>query len=333
MTSTAQDGNKSMVSRLWGRHKALIFDNGLTIFFASLVVIVAVIEPAFLRWSNIELILRGASVIGIIAAGMTVVMVAGGFDLSVARVAALCGIVVATLSGHGPIVTILAMVAVSGAIGLVNGTLIAKAKVNPFVVTLGMLSIATTLTLVVSSGRVIRNLDPWLKALAQGSFGPLPKAVILFLLVAVVVHLLLSRTKFGRHVYAVGGNLEASRLAGIKVERVQILCYVLVALCSGIAGLVLTSRLNSASPVALPGGELDAIAAVIIGGTRLGGGRGTVLPGTLIGVLILASMNNGLILLGVDPDWQGLMKGSVIILAVGFDILQGRGSGRRSVWN
>ena len=107
-----------------------------------------------------------------------------------------------------------------------------------------------------------------------------------------------------------------------------ICCYVLVAVCSGLAGTVLTSRLNSASPVALPGGEADAIAAVIIGGTKLGGGHGTIIPGTLIGVLILASMNNGLILLGVDPDWQGLIKGSVIILAVGFDILQGRRTGR-----
>jgi ribose transport system permease protein len=255
-------------------------------------------------------------------------MVAGGFDLSVARVAALCGIIVAQLNGYGPVVTIAAMLAVCVAIGLVNGTLIAKAKVNPFVVTLGMLSIASTLTLVVSSGRVIRDLDPWLQWLAQGEIGPVPKAVVIFLLVAGLCHLLLSRTQFGRYVYAVGGNPEASRLAGIKVDRVLIWCYVLVAVCSGIAGTVLTSRLNSASPVALPGGELDAIAAVIIGGTRLGGGQGNIIPGTLIGVLILASMNNGLILLGIDPDWQGLMKGSVIILAVGFDILQGRRSGR-----
>ncbi|MBV9250133.1 MAG: ABC transporter permease, partial [Acetobacteraceae bacterium] len=245
-----------------------------------------------------------------------------------ARVAALCGIVVAQLSGDGPIVTILAMLGVSIAIGLINGTLIAKAKVNPFVVTLGMLSIAYSLTLLVSGGRVIRNHDPWLASVAQGDIGPIPKAVVLFLLVATLVHFLLSRTQFGRHVYAVGGNFEASRLAGIRVDRLLIVCYVLVAACSGLAGMVLTSRLNSASPLALPSGELDAIAAVIIGGTRLGGGEGSVLPGTLIGVLILAAMDNGLILLGIDPDWQGLMKGSVIILAVGFDILQGRRSGR-----
>ena len=153
-----------MASIIWRRQRALFFDNSLTIFFASLVVIVAIIEPAFLEWSNIQSILRGAAVIGIIASGMTIVMVAGGFDLSVARVAALCGIVVAQLNGYGPVVTIGAMLAVCIAIGLVNGTLIAKAKVNPFVVTLGMLSIASTLTLVVSSGRVIRDLDPWLKS-------------------------------------------------------------------------------------------------------------------------------------------------------------------------
>jgi ribose/xylose/arabinose/galactoside ABC-type transport system permease subunit len=317
-----------MGATLLRQARSFVLNNTLTLFFAALVVLVAIIKPVFLDWGNIQSILRGAAVIGIVASGMTVVMVAGGFDLSVARVAALCGIVVGLVNGHGPVLTILAMLGVSLAIGLVNGTLIAKAKVNPFVVTLGMLSIAQTLTLVVSNGRVIRNLDPWLISVAQGDVGPIPKAVIAFLIVAVVCHLLLSRTQFGRHVYSVGGNLEASRLAGIKVDRVLICCYVLVAVCSGIAGLVLTSRLSSASPVAFPGGELDAIAAVIIGGTRLGGGHGTILPGTLVGVLILAAMNNGLILLGIDPDWQGLMKGSVIILAVGVDILQGRRSGR-----
>ena len=145
---------------------------------------VAIIKPVFLDWDNVQSILRGASVIGIIAAGMTVVMVAGGFDLSVARVAALCGIVVAHLNVYGPAVALPAMLAVCIAIGLVNGTLIAKAKVNPFVVTLGMLSIASTLTLVVSSGRVIRNLDPWLQSVAQGDIAGLPKAVVLFLIVA-----------------------------------------------------------------------------------------------------------------------------------------------------
>ncbi len=189
---------------------ALIRNNGLTVFFLVLVLMLAVAKPVFLEWSNIQSILRGASVIGIIAAGMTVVMIAGGFDLSVARVAALCGIVVAQLSGDGPIVTILAMLGVSIAIGLINGTLIAKAKVNPFVVTLGMLSIAYSLTLLVSGGRVIRNHDPWLASVAQGDIGPIPKAVVLFLLVATLVHFLLSRTQFGRHVYAVGGNFEAS---------------------------------------------------------------------------------------------------------------------------
>lgn len=313
---------------LLARIRRTLVENGLTTFFAALVVIVAVIEPRFLNPSNIESILRGASVIGVIACGMTVVMIAGGFDLSVAKVAALCGIVAALTNQMGVIPCFLITLCVGAAIGLVNGTLIAKAKVNPFVVTLGMFSIASTLTLVVSEGRVIRDIDPWLRSFAKTDIGPVPSAVLIFLIVAIFTHILLTYTRFGRHVYAVGGNPEASLLSAVRVDRVLIISYVFVALCSALAGIMLTSRLNSASPAALPGAELDAIAAVIIGGTKLGGGQGNVLPGTLIGVLILAAMNNGLILLGISPDWQGLMKGSVIILAVGFDILQGRRSGR-----
>lgn len=297
--------------------------NGLPLFFLAMVGLVALARPDFISAENFVSILRGQSVIGIIACGMTIVMIAGGFDLSVARVAALAGVVVGTIKGVGPIPPIAAALAVAALIGLVNGTLITRARVNPFVVTLGMFSIASSLTLVASGGETRREFEPWLLGISEGNIGPVPSIIVYFLLTAVACHFLMSATRFGRYVYAVGGSLEASRLAGVPTTKVVTLSYVLVSLLAGVAGIVMTSYLRSATPGALAGGELDAIAAVILGGTRLGGGYGTI-PRTVLGVLILGMIGNALIFLGVDPFWQGFVKGSVIIVAVAFDALQNR---------
>jgi ribose/xylose/arabinose/galactoside ABC-type transport system permease subunit len=309
--------------RLVRTGRSILARNGLAIFFATLVIIFAILRPEFVSAGNIINVLRAASIIGIVACGMTVVMVAGGFDLSVARCVALAGILVALLQQLGPLPAIGMTLGACAGIGLVNGVLIVKAKVNPFVVTLGMLSIAGSASLLLTNGEAIYRLEPWLIDIAKGSFGPIPNIVVWFALVAIGCHVLLAYSRYGRYVYAVGGSYEASRLAGIRADVVTAVAYVLVALLAGVAGIVLTSRLQSASPVAFPGGELDVIAAVIIGGTRLGGGSGSI-PGTVIGVLILASLSNGLVLLGVAPYWQGVLKGSIIIGAVAFDVFQRR---------
>jgi ribose/xylose/arabinose/galactoside ABC-type transport system permease subunit len=286
--------------------------NGIPIIFILLVVVFAVLKPQFVDPANLASIVRGASVIGIIAVGMTLVMVGGGFDLSVARVAALSGVVVGTLNQSGPLLAIGGTLLVAVGIGLTNGILVTKAKVNPFVVTLGMMSIAASLSLVVADGETKRDFAPWLNELAAGDVWPIPKVTIYFLIAAIVCHVLLAHTRYGRYIYAAGGNPEAARLAGIRVDRVIASTYVLVAVLSAIAGIVLVSRLQSATS--------DAIAAVIIGGTRLGGGVGSV-PRTVLGVLILSMLSNALVLFGVDAFWQGALKGSIIIAAVAFDAL------------
>lgn len=297
--------------------------NGIPIIFILLVVVFATLKPQFVDPANLASIVRGASVIGIIAVGMTLVMVGGGFDLSVARVAALSGVVVGTLNQSGPLLAIGGTLLVAVGIGLTNGILVSKAKVNPFVVTLGMMSIAASLSLVAAGGETKRDFAPWLNELAAGDVGPIPKVTIYFLIASVVCHVLLAHTRYGRYIYAAGGNPEAARLAGIRVDRVIASTYVLVAVLSAIAGIVLVSRLQSATSDILLGGELDAIAAVIIGGTRLGGGVGSV-PRTVLGVLILSMLSNALVLFGVDAFWQGALKGSIIIAAVALDALTSR---------
>ena len=294
--------------------------NGLIIFFGLLLVVCAFIRPEFLSEANIRNILLSASVIGILAIGQTIVMLTGGFDLSVARTAVVAGMVLALTAGLGMPIALLLAALSAVAVGFVNGILIAKARVNPFVVTLGMLTILTSVALLVNNGGSVSALPKWLTDLTAGVTFGVPTIVIWFIVIAIVAHVVLAHTRFGRHIYAVGGNLEASRLAGIKVNKVLTTAYIACAASAGIAGILLTARLQTASPVALPGAELDAIAAVIIGGTRLGGGFGSI-PRTIIGVLILSALSSGLVLFGVAAYWQGLVKGAVIILAVAVDVI------------
>lgn len=303
--------------------RATLGRNGLAAFFVILLAVFAVIKPGFLSSANIIDILRSASIVGILACGQTIVMLTGGFDLSVAKVAVFSGMIVVVFATLGALPAVILTLAVAALIGTVNGTLIARARVNPFVVTLGMFSIVGSLSLLVNNGEARYDVPGWLTSLTSGKLGSIPGVVLWFAAVAVACHLLLSYTRFGRHVYAVGGNYEASRLAGIRVDRVLVVAYVLTAAIAGLAGLLLTSRLQSASPVALPGVELDAIAAVIIGGTRLGGGFGSI-PRTIMGALILACLSSALVFLNVAPYWQGILKGSVIIAAVAVDVLSKR---------
>jgi ribose/xylose/arabinose/galactoside ABC-type transport system permease subunit len=207
-------------------------------------------------------------------------------------------------------------------VGLVNGVLISRAKVNPFVVTLGMFSILTSVALLVNDGGSVINLPDWLNGLVGWSDPVihLPGIVYWFGGLALLAHVALAYTRWGGNIYAIGGNLEAARLAGIKADNVLASAYIVCAMIASFAGVVLTSRLQTASPVALPSAEMDAIAAVVIGGTKLSGGFGSV-PRTLVGVLILMALQSGLVLLGVNPYYQQMFKGAILILAVAVDVI------------
>lgn len=303
----------------WLKLAPILKRNGLLIFFAFLLVVFTIARPEFLSQANIRNILLSASVVGVLAIGQTVVILTGGFDIGIAKTAVVAGMVVAMAGGFGPFAIVLSVLA-TVVIGLINGILISRTKVNPFIVTLGMYTILTSVALLMNNGGSVINLPPWLLGLTSWQLFGMPGIIYWFLVVAVVTHIALAYTRWGGHIYAVGGNEEAARLAGIKSSNVLASAYVVAAAVGGLAGVMLTARLGTASPVALPGAELDSIAAVVIGGTKLSGGFGSI-PRTLVGVLILMALQSGLVLMGVNPYYQGMFKGAILILAVAVDVI------------
>ncbi|UCF63337.1 MAG: ribose ABC transporter permease [bacterium] len=295
---------------------------GTALGLVFLCIILWILTPYFLTFSNILNILEQSSINAIIAVGMTFVIITAGIDLSVGSILAFSGVVLAaTLKAGVPLPLALAAgLAVGSLCGLVNGFLVSLGKLPPFIVTLGMMSIARGGALLFTSGRPISGFADGFRWLATGKFIFIPMPFVVMLLIYIVAHLLLTRTKFGRYTYAIGGNEEATRLSGVNVRFHKTMVYLLSGLTSAFAAVLLTARLNSAQPIAGIMYELDAIAATVIGGTSLMGGEGT-LGGTLIGALIMGVLRNGLNILGVSSFLQQIIIGSVIILAVLFDIL------------
>jgi len=301
-------------------------ENGAFVALIVLVVALSLLSPDFLSLTNLLNVGVQAAVTAILAFGSTFVIVTGGIDLSVGSVAALSAVTLAwTATDAGlpwPVATVLAL-AVGTAAGLVNAALIAYGKLPPFIATLAMLGIARGLALVISQGSPIAM--PEAVSHLGDTFGRyLPIPVIVMVIMGVLAAVILNRTYAGRAMYAIGGNEEAARLSGIKVERYKLITYGLSGAFAAVAGIVLASRLASAQPQAAAGYELDAIAAVVIGGASLSGGKGRAL-GTFVGALILAVLRNGLNLLSVSAFWQQVVIGVVIALAVLVDTLRRRG--------
>ncbi len=296
---------------------------GIAIAFVLVCVILAILSPVFLRWNNILNVIRQSSIIGIMAVGVTFVILTGGIDLSVGSVMAASGMIAAGAmqNGAGTATAILIGLAVGLACGLANGYLITVGKITPFVVTLGMMSIARGITLIYSQGYPISGFSPSFRYIGGGVLFGIPFPIILLLLSVVVAWFILTQTRLGRYTYAVGGNEETVTLSGISSSRIKLIVYGISGFASGVSALILTSRLNSAGPTAGIAYELDVIASVVIGGTSLNGGRGSVW-GTLIGALLIAIINNGMNLLGISPYFQQLVKGLIIIGAVLIDRLR-----------
>ena len=288
--------------------------------FLVLMAVLSVLSPAFLAVSNLFNVAQQVSINAIMAAGMTFVILTAGIDLSVGSVLALSGAVMAGLlsTGKPVLLGILGGLAVGGLLGLINGIVITRGKVQPFIATLAMLTIARGLTLVYTDGRPITGLPEAFVWLGAGDVGRVPVPVIIMALVFGAAYVILTQTPLGRYVYAIGGNEEAARLSGVNVLFVKTLVYATSGLLSAVSAIVITGRLNSAQPTAGAGYELDAIAAVVLGGTTLAGGEGSVL-GTLLGAFIIGVLNNGLNLLNVSSFYQQVVKGVVILLAVRLD--------------
>lgn len=299
-----------------------VSDNGALVGLLVLCLAMFIATPDFLTPNNLLNVGIQVAVVAILAFGQTFVIVTAGIDLSVGSVAALSAMVAAFTGqswGMPPMVALLFGLLTGLAAGMLSGAATAYGKLPPFIATLAMLSVARGLTLVVSNGIPIPtpSVVTWL----GGSVGPIPMPVVVMLVMGAIGWFILNRLSIGRAMYAVGGNLEAARLSGIPVKRVLVTVYALSGIFAAVAGLVLSGRLASAQPQAATGYELDAIAAVVIGGASLAGGVGKI-SGTLIGALVLAVIRNGLNLLNVSAFWQQVIIGLVIAVAVGIDVLR-----------
>lgn len=315
MTKTTSDNSKKMLSKEW------LIEQKSLIALLVLVAVVSFLNPNFFTMDNLLNILRQTSVNAIIAVGMTLVILTAGIDLSVGSVLALCGAFAATLVAmEVPVLIAVPTALLAGAaMGAISGIIIAKGKVQAFIATLVTMTMLRGLTLVYTDGRPISTgFTDTADAFAWFGTGyalGIPVPVWLMVMVFAGAWYLLNHTRFGRYVYAVGGNESATRLSGINVDRVKIGVYAICGLLAALAGIIVTSRLSSAQPTAGMGYELDAIAAVVLGGTSLMGGKGRIM-GTLIGALIIGFLNNALNLLDVSSYFQMIAKAVVILLAV-----------------
>ncbi|EJL6276639.1 MULTISPECIES: ribose ABC transporter permease [Vibrio] len=315
MTNTTSDNRKKLLSKEW------LIEQKSLIALLFLVVVVSFLNPNFFTVDNLLNILRQTSVNAIIAVGMTLVILTAGIDLSVGSVLALCGAFAATLvSMEVPVLVAVPTALLAGAaLGAISGIIIAKGKVQAFIATLVTMTLLRGVTMVYTDGRPIStgftdtaDTFAWF---GTGYALGIPVPVWLMVVVFAGAWYLLNHTRFGRYVYAVGGNESATRLSGINVDRVKIGVYAICGLLAALAGIIVTSRLSSAQPTAGMGYELDAIAAVVLGGTSLMGGKGRIM-GTLIGALIIGFLNNALNLLDVSSYYQMIAKAVVILLAV-----------------
>jgi ribose transport system permease protein len=277
--------------------------------------------PYFLTMSNIINIAQQTTINAVIAVGLTFVIISAGIDLSVGSIMAFSGVVLASLlKADQPMIVAVSAGLLTGAFcGLINGLLISYGKLPPFISTLGMMSVARGAALLYTDGRPVSGFDADFRFIATGEIFHIPVPIIIMIIIYLIAHVILTRTKLGRYTYAIGGNEQAALLSGINVKLIKTIVYSLGGMLSGVAAVLLSARLNSAQPIAGIMYELDAIAAAVIGGTSLVGGEGKI-SGTLIGALIMGVLRNGLNLLGVSSFIQQIVIGSVIIMAVLIDM-------------
>ncbi len=297
------------------------------IVLIALIVLLEIFVPSFRSVGNVENILLQTSINSLLAVGATLVILTGGIDLSVGSIVGFAGIIGALLgkdAGLGPFLGALAAGTGTGLVlGAVNGSLVAFVRIPPFVVTLGMMSIARSLAFVASQGQPISDLSNEFLAIGQGALFNIPYPILISVVTFVVFGVMLARTRFGRYIYAVGGNEEAALVSGVDTRAVKLAVYSLSGLLAGLGGVVLAARATAGISTNGEGYELTAIAAAVIGGTSLSGGRGSLL-GTVAGVLIIGIMVNSLDLLNISPFYQGLIQGTIIIGAVAIDAVANR---------
>lgn len=296
---------------------------GIYIAFAVMCVFFSIFNPVFLTPGNIINMIRQVSFNAILAMGMTVVIITGGIDLSVGSVLCLSAVVTASfVQTSNPLlpvpVAVLIGLLIGAVCGLFNGVMITKGKLAPFIVTMVSMTMARGAAQLFTKGRPVSGLLPEFDVLGAGFFLGIPIPIYILALIVFITHFMLGRTKTGRYLYAVGGNEQAARASGIKVTRVKLVAYIFSGVMAALVGIIMTARLNSASTVLGNGYELDAIAAAVIGGTSMTGGKGRVVA-VLVGALIIGTISNGLDILNVSAYWQQIIKGIIILVAVLLD--------------
>ncbi|MBD8689429.1 MULTISPECIES: ABC transporter permease [unclassified Rhizobium] len=315
------DANTDTATRSNGLTLGRLLQTPLALPLVGLIVVSIIMGLAsdnFFTLNNIMNVLRQVSIVGILAVGMTFVILTGGIDLSVGAVMALVGTLCAGMMVKMGIPAIAALgigLSIGIAIGLLNGALVAWGKMPAIIVTLATMGMARGLGLIYSGGYPISGIPSWISWFGVGRAGFVPVPVIIMVVTYALAWVLLQRTAFGRHVYALGGNENAARLSGVKTQHVKLAVYGIAGFTSALAAIILIGRLMSGQPNAGVGFELDAIAAVVLGGTAIAGGRGLIL-GTLIGAILLGILNNGLNLMGINPYLQDVIKGGIILLAI-----------------
>jgi ribose/xylose/arabinose/galactoside ABC-type transport system permease subunit len=315
---------KARAFRFKSVESSAIRELGIFIAFIVILVILTILSPnAFARPANLINILKQASINGILATGMMYVIISGGIDLSVGSTVALAGVIAATFAHPGEyplIVPVILSLLVGGAVGLVNGFGVAYGNIPPFIVTLGTMTIVRGVALIAANGQPVFNVTKAFENISGGFFlNVIPHLVVFFVIITVIFAFILTRTVFGRRVYAIGGNETAAKVSGINVKQIKVAVYTLTGVLAGLAGLLLASRIISGNPTAGQAYELDAIAAVIIGGVSMSGGAGKWY-GTVIGALLIAVIGNGLDILNVSSHLQLIIKGSIIVIAVLLDM-------------
>lgn len=298
--------------------------------FGSLIILFIVFSlasPNFAKFDNIVGILLATAVNGVLALGVTFVIITGGIDLSIGTGMTFSAVMTAVFITNWKMPVAIGVVGgilMGGLCGFINGVIISKMKVPPFVATLGMMMVTKGLSLVISGTKPIYfNDTPVYRQIAMGSILGIPNAVLIFFVAAIIASIILTRTILGRYDFALGSNEEATRLSGINVDAWKTAIYTLCGLFFGLAGVLMASRLNSAQPALGQGYEMDAIAAAVIGGTSLSGGEGTIL-GTVIGAFIISVLTNGLRILSVPQEWQTVVTGTIVVMAVYLDIIRRR---------
>lgn len=297
---------------------------GILAAFFVIGLIISLLSPVFLTADNMFSVGRQISTNATIALGMALVILLGGIDLSVGAVVALSGTVCVDLVNNGTnvLVAVLAGIFIGTFVGLVNGIIIAKTGMAPFIVTMASMNIVRGIAFIYSGGLPIRSMDDNKFAkIGTGYLGPIPLPIVYLVIFVIIVAIVLSRSKFGTYIYALGGNREAARFSGIPIKKIEILVYMISGFMSAFAGVVLASRMYSGQPSVASGAEMDAIAACVLGGVSMTGGVGKI-GGVVIGSLIIGIISNGLNLVGINSFWQLVVKGIIVVCAVYFDIIK-----------